>query len=418
MNSASPRFARLNDAGREIAALFDGKQSLLQIAGILSGGYGVPEGEILPDVLEFYRGIQESGLLNESGGSWALEEVPAGLYLEITRRCNRNCLYCCAPDGDGGTDPLSAAHVRKILDSFARAGGTFAIISGGEPLVREDALEILEYACSLFPVSLVTNGTLIGSETARRLSRLPGLSVRVSLDGHQPGLHDPWRGQGSHREALRGITALLDAGMGKQLSLCMTISPLNVNAVPEMARFATGLGITSLVITPAARTGRAGEVWDGLGLTREQTVSFYLGLRELEMEAGDGLSISGSMAGALEKAIRRHSPLVKCPVGRRLAVDYRGLAYPCSLLMEEPFVLGNALKEEMAEILSGPKCREIARTALERKDRVKECASCFWKGYCHAGCMARAFHHRGTLDAPDPDCSALFDTLDALASKM
>src|SRR3954466_7901893 len=94
--------------------------------------------------------------------------VPISVHMDLTYRCNERCVHCYLNHDDRGEMALS--EIKNVLRQLAAAGTFFLVISGGEPFVRKDIFEILQYARDLtFSVKLKTNGILIGEREAEHL---------------------------------------------------------------------------------------------------------------------------------------------------------------------------------------------------------------------------------------------------------
>lgn len=353
-----------------------------------------------------------------------LETVPPGVYFEITKKCNLSCKYCYARQKNHQPDPLNTHEVLTVIENIKNSGNTFLIISGGEPLIREDIFEIIDFAVknhpigsetsvdpSPFPVSLVTNATLITPEIAQKLAAYPSLQIRISLDGPDAKYHDPIRGEGSFRKTMTGIKNLLKTGMRKQISLCSTVSSINVKAMGEMVKKTVGMGINSLVITPVVRQGGAGETWEELRISPSDLKNMFNEIHELEEEFAGRIHISGSMKSSLLKSLQEASNRVKCPVGQRVAIDASGGVFPCSLMMLPEFLCGNVMEEPLEDIIACEKMKNFENCALHRKEKISQCSCCPWKDTCTGGCMARAYGETGNLFSPDPDCKTIDDIL-------
>ena len=144
----------------------------------------------------------------------ALERgVPLTVHLDVTYRCNERCEHCYLEhDGDG---EMSTAEIISTLDQLAAAGVFFLTISGGEPLIRRDIFEIIEYARSLrFNVKLKTNAILIREKEARRLRELNVEQVQISVYSHRAQVHDGIsKVPGSLDRTIRGIRLLKAHGL-------------------------------------------------------------------------------------------------------------------------------------------------------------------------------------------------------------
>ena len=115
--------------------------------------------------------------------------VPLSVHLDVTYRCNERCEHCYLEHDDRGE--MTSAEIKPVLQQLADAGVFFLTISGGEPLVRQDCFEIIEYARALhFNVKLKTNALLIREKEAKRLRALGVEQIQISVYSHRPEVHD------------------------------------------------------------------------------------------------------------------------------------------------------------------------------------------------------------------------------------
>src|SRR5574337_747388 len=156
----------------------------------------------------------------------------------LTRRCNLHCLHCYSQSQDRAyADELTTDEGKRLIADLAHYRIPVLILSGGDPLYREDLYTLADYARDLgVRCALSTNGTLIDATAAKRL-RLTGITyVGVSLDGIGQ-VHDRFRGmQGSFALALQGLRHSRDEGMkvGIRTALCRRILP-DLPAICDMA---------------------------------------------------------------------------------------------------------------------------------------------------------------------------------------
>ncbi len=134
--------------------------------------------------------------------------------------CNLRCVHCFNASGPGerGTAPLSREEVRALLDEAETLGVRDVVFTGGEPFLLPDMAEIAADALRRFPVTILTNGTLLGPRTVARLAEAAresrfSLEVRVSLDAPDEAGNDAIRGRGSHAKALEAAARLEAAGI-------------------------------------------------------------------------------------------------------------------------------------------------------------------------------------------------------------
>ena len=174
------------------------------------------------------------------------KRIPLGGSIELTFRCNLRCAHCyCnlpANDQDAIEKELTTEEVFNILDQIAEAGCLWLLITGGEPLLRKDFLEIYTYAKKKgFIITLFTNGTLITEEIADSLAQWPPFKVEITLYGVTSKTHEKVTGiPSSYKRSKRGIDLLLERKI--PLGLKTMVMTLNHNELSQLKEYAEGLG--------------------------------------------------------------------------------------------------------------------------------------------------------------------------------
>ncbi len=167
--------------------------------------------------------------------------------MEITHRCNLRCVHCyCqrdANDQEARDAELSYDEICRIVDQIAQESCLYFLLTGGEPLLRRDFLDIYDYCRDKgLLVTIFTNGTLITRRVADHLAKRPPLSVEVSLYGATKEVHESVTGiPGSYEKCLNGIKLLVDRGI--KLILKTPIMTLNVAELDALKQFAANLGV-------------------------------------------------------------------------------------------------------------------------------------------------------------------------------
>jgi len=167
--------------------------------------------------------------------------------LELTYRCNLDCVqcYCNLPPNDRAarSQELSLAEMGDLLDQMAAEGCLWLLLTGGEPLLRSDFLEVYAYAKRAgLLVTLFTNGTLLSTEVADYLAEWPPRRVEVTLNGvTRETFEMVTRVAGSYDRCMRGIELLLERGL--PLCLKTTVTKVNVHELWETKKYVEGLGL-------------------------------------------------------------------------------------------------------------------------------------------------------------------------------
>ena len=194
---------------------------------------------------------------------------PVVVY-NCTSRCNLHCLHCYSSSEDNRCDDeLTTADAKRLFSQLAEVNCPVVLLTGGEPLLREDLFELLEQANPLGLRTVIsTNGTLIDSTTANKLAEVGVSYVGVSIDGAED-FHDKFRQMtGSFKAAIAGIENCKRAGI--KTGLRFTIIKANADQIPAAFNIAASAGVRRICFYHLIRMGRAKEL-DSQIMTPEQT---------------------------------------------------------------------------------------------------------------------------------------------------
>jgi mycofactocin radical SAM maturase len=323
-------------------------------------------------------------------------DAPICLTWELTYACNLACVHCLSSSGRREPDELSTEECKALIDEFERMQIFYVNIGGGEPTVRSDFWELVEYATDhQVGVKFSTNGSRITAAVAERLATSDYVDVQISLDGATPEVNDVVRGEGSYDTALTAMSRLAEAGFtGFKISVVVTRH--NVDQLDDFKALADRFG-AQLRLTRLRPSGRGADVWDELHPTAEQQRILYhwLVAHGEDVLTGDSFF---HLAGYGESL----PGLNLCGAGRVVClVDPVGDVYACPFAIHEEFLAGN--------VRSPGGFSEVWRHSdlfleLRRPQSAGACASCGHYDSCRGGCMAAKFFTGLPLDGPDPEC--------------
>jgi len=180
---------------------------------------------------------------------------------EMTSRCNLNCIHCHAFGGDASYDELSKEEAMALIDQIASLDIRSFVFTGGEPLLREDLFDLIEYAKSLgFTVFIATNGTLITKDVAKLLRKFD-VGVVIGLDAMNSELHDRIRGvEGAFDAVIEGIENCIAENL--YLHLNIVAAKLNFDEIARIIDYGDVIGVFSYFIYRFVPFGRGEEIRD------------------------------------------------------------------------------------------------------------------------------------------------------------
>ena len=170
------------------------------------------------------------------------QAIPQGNILnvsfELTYRCNLKCPYCYITQ-DPAKKELTTQEVKNIIDETVAAGCLWLLLTGGEPLLRKDFLEIYTYAKKKgLIISLFTNGTLITPALADYLKEFPPFSIEITLNGIKRKTYERISGVPDSFDAcLKGIHLLLERKLPLKLkAMALTLNKAELGEIKNFAR--------------------------------------------------------------------------------------------------------------------------------------------------------------------------------------
>jgi mycofactocin biosynthetic radical S-adenosylmethionine protein MftC len=323
-------------------------------------------------------------------------DAPICLTWELTYACNLACVHCLSSSGRRDPRELSTAECLGVIDELERMQVFYVNIGGGEPTVRRDFWEIVDYATAHHVgVKFSTNGSRITAAAAQRLAASDYVDVQISLDGATPEVNDPVRGPGSYATAIRAMDNLAEAGFrGFKISVVMTRA--NIDQLDAFKAIADSYQ-AQLRITRLRPSGRGADVWDELHPTAAQQRVLYdwLLAHGEQVLTGDSFFHLAGYGEALPG-------LNLCGAGRVVClIDPIGDVYACPFAIHEAFLAGNV--RQLGGFTEVWRESELFRS-LRAPQTGGICHSCQHFDSCRGGCMAAKFFTGLPLDGPDPEC--------------
>ncbi|KAA0085662.1 mycofactocin radical SAM maturase [Mycolicibacterium sp. P9-64] len=323
-------------------------------------------------------------------------DAPICLTWELTYACNLACLHCLSSSGKRDPAELSTRQCKDVIDELQRMQVFYVNIGGGEPTVRPDFWELVDYATAhQVGVKFSTNGVRITPAVANKLAASDYVDVQISLDGATAEVNDAIRGRGSFAMAVRALQNLKDAGF-RDTKISVVMTRHNVSQLDEFKALADRFGAT-LRITRLRPSGRGADVWDELHPTAGQQRQLYDWL----VAHGDGV-LTGDSFFHLSAYGQALPGLNLCGAGRVVClIDPLGDVYACPFAIHESFLAGNILRDGGFSTVWRES--ELFRD-LRSPTTGGACAKCAHFDTCRGGCMAAKFFTGLPLDGPDPEC--------------
>ena len=328
-------------------------------------------------------------------------DAPICLTWELTYACNLQCVHCLSSSGQRDPRELTTAEAKRVLDELRDLQVFYINIGGGEPMIRRDFFELVDYAInppsggSGIGVKFSTNGTYIDTETARRLAAMDYLDIQISLDGTDAVTNDAVRGGGSYATARRAMDNLAAADFGS-FKISVVVTRHNVDQLDQFKALADSYG-AQLRITRLRPSGRGANTWHDLHPTNAQQRQIYNWL----LAKGETV-LTGDSFFHLHALGEPLPGLNMCGAGRVVClIDPVGDIYACPFVIHDQFKAGSV--RDAGGFAQVWKHSDLF-LELREPQSAGACASCGSYDACQGGCMAAKFFTGLPLDGPDPEC--------------
>jgi len=339
-------------------------------------------------------------------------KAPRIIAWEITRSCNLSCAHCRAAAEFGHYHgELTLDQIKSNIDDIVTISNPIIILTGGEPLMRPDIWEIIDYAHEKGAMPVIgTNATLITDEIAAKMAAHKIPRISVSVDFPTAAEHDEFRGQvGCFDATIEGIKLAKKHGVGVQIN--MTVTTLNADKVEAVHDLAVELGIDAFHIFMLVPTGRGSDLLDKelppeeyervlewayhrqktspLHFKPTDAPHYYRIIRQLAKKEGKQVMREEYGLDAMTRG---------CLGGITFCfISHTGDIQPCGYFDRQ---LGNVKEKPFSEIWTESRVFNDLRDYSLLKGK---CGACEYKAVC-GGCRARALEVTGDYLAAEPYC--------------
>ncbi len=335
----------------------------------------------------------------------ARRAVPHVVAWNLTRRCNLACAHCYIAAGSwhAADEELDTAAAFEVVDQVLEANpAVLLILSGGEPLVRDDLEAIAERATAGGATVVVgTNGTRLDADRIASLLAAGVKGVAVSVDSLDPVYHDRFRhGAGSLEQTRAAVERCREAGL--DVVVQTTVTAGNLDELESIAAWSADHGAVSFNVYFLVRTGRG----EGMrALEPEQNEAALARLLDLERRYRGRMMVRSKCQPQIMRHVHESAPdsplaaySTRCPCGVHYArITPEGKVTPCPYT---PVVAGDLAESTFAEIWDHSPVFE----RLREGELGGRCGRCEYREVC-GGCRARAYAETGDLLAEDPECA-------------
>ncbi len=341
----------------------------------------------------------------------AIKDFNFFIQWHLTERCNLRCRHCY--QGRREVQEMTANEVKREIDGATQMFQAWEEehgirvspsihFTGGEPFLYKGLWDVIAYSKAKgYGVAMMTNGSLITKDRAKRASSLGLSDIQVSLEG-PPELHASIRGRGSFNAAVKGVEHLV--AEGNRVNANVTLSRLNVGKIEETVEVARAVGFYGIGFSRMVPCGRGKTLLDSL-LSPQELKSAYqkiLSLNSPSFEVVSGDPLAGMLLGT-KPSVGCNLTLSGCSAGfSGVTIVSDGSVMPCRRI---GLIAGNLKKKSLRAIWASSRLLWKLR---RRESYTGKCGRCSLWPSCR-GCRAVAYAYSLTqgkpdLFADDPQC--------------
>jgi len=331
------------------------------------------------------------------------KRVLSSFEMDVTARCNHNCRHCYinlpVEDREARKRELSLDEIGEIADEAVSLGALWCLMTGGEPLVREDFFDIyLLLKKKGLLISVFTNATLVTKEHVRLFERYHPRDVEVSVYGVTEETYERvTRRPGSFSAFIQGLDRLVKGGIKVRLKAMALRS--NVREFPDIVRFCQERTKDYFRFDPFLHLRYDGDPHRNSEIMAERlSPQEIVTLEQSDQRRFEGLKKSCENLAELKNLHRGETPLFLCGAGvNSFALSYDGMFRLCSSLWH-PDTLYDLKKGTLSNAWQGlvPQVRNIRSL---RQPNVEACQNCHLVNLC-MWCPGNAYLETENLDMP------------------
>jgi radical SAM protein with 4Fe4S-binding SPASM domain len=352
--------------------------------------------------------------------------APFHVCFVLTNACNQRCPHCCGVFGQKGQNEMTTEEIKEVVEQLYDVGVYDIELSGGEPSLRPDILEIMDYVSRYeINVTMPTNGVLWTESMIKKIGKTwRGKWINISIDGYDPQTYAVTRGRPEDFWRVLQTTKLMkEEGIGVIWNF--VYSDLTRDFLDNLLRLAIEKQVEAVYILPIVSVGKASK---SENIIRMEELKYLL--VDLPKAYAEHLEIRIAMPTSLDYIIplalagynqneiirvaarRPHSQSFFSRITEldclgainTVNISQNGDITICDMFVNvSEFVAGNLFKQNFGDIWANSSLFNWKRS-IRLQDIKAPCSKCKWRSLCGGGCRARAYFLTGDFLGPDPLC--------------
>lgn len=343
---------------------------------------------------------------------------PVGLHLEITNACNMTCTHCYVASGKKLPGEMTIEEIYKTIDMLPPFSGKRIAISGGEPAVRKECGDILEY-CAVrcgHDIDLYSNGKNFPQKLAERIldinrRAIAKIRIQISLEGATSATSDLVRGQGSFDSTMKTLDMFKQLGLNRSVVLFVCLTKNNIGEIDDLIKLAEKQDVLMLVFSQWQKQGNASDTaWASIAPTLEEWVAVG---EKLLNYYNPRLKVFGNFYGDIRNSGCGQFGLDDALFPKHLyfynafpRITPDGRIFADQLWVDSNWILGSIRENTLDECFNSPKFYEQLEQMRKRTENIDECKACEWRSLCEGGSAGHTYAEYGHMNEKDLFCDA------------
>jgi len=337
------------------------------------------------------------------------------IYLYFSGYCNLNCKHCWIEPKFKNirkaldTREIDLKYIFKALKEAKDIGLKSVKITGGEPFIRADIIDLLKWLKkNNLKISIETNGTLIRERAARAIRDADVAHISVSIDGPDRKTHEALRKvNGSFEEAIKGVKLIRKYNPKLSIQIITCLWRGNFKKAEEMIYFAEKLGANSIKFNPIQSIARADFMKKNQEiLTVKEIIVLYKKIRKIKINKK--FKIIFDIPPAF-KPLDEFDKIYTCGIKNILGILSDGTVSMCGIgSVVDELNFGNIKYDRIKDIWKNNKIVKLLQKEIP--DKLEGiCGKCILKKLCLGKCRAEAYWYKGSFFAPYSFCQQAYE---------
>ena len=330
--------------------------------------------------------------------------------IRLTKRCNLRCKHCYANGGENCSKEPSLKDIKNLLDQLSKLSVSEVFFTGGEPFIRKDIVDILEYANKLkLNILISSNGHFITPEVVESIKHIDFKMFQISIDGGKES-HIINRGQKSWDDAERAIDCIVHGGISNTTIGSVILK--DAKDYDEIINYCDKKGVSLFALMLLIEAGRAKDMIGPAGKELCEILDkLFKNYEKLNntIEFSSNTTLPPALVPFFMREKGVHKKFACCSFPYILGIEANGDVAPCDGFFAFPeMIVGNIYDNSLEYIWeNSPILKEIRK--INYQDLKGVCSKCKYAEYCGGGCRASAYNKYRDLTMPDPACQQYYE---------